>query len=116
MDWLKCRTKQIIEGCKEPIKPTSPLNKGINATSAYTPDATHTYGAQWTRDFQYTVMGAPQLMDEVSVKASVRYTFAGMRADGCMPDRVQIDGLSVMSPDGALPGNARNPEHDHACE
>lgn len=37
-------------------------------------------------------------MDEASVKASVRYTFAGMRADGCMPDRVQIDGMSVMAP------------------
>ena len=37
-------------------------------------------------------------MDEASVKASVRYTFAGMRGDGCMPDRVQIDGMSVMAP------------------
>ena len=116
VEWLSCRTAQIIKGCVEGVLPTSPLNKGINATSAYTPDATHTYGAQWTRDFQYTVSGAPELMDERSVKASVRYTFAGMRADGCMPDRVQIDGMSVMAPGGMLPGNARNPNHDHAWD
>ena len=101
--WLSCRTTEIIEGCKLPILPTSPLNKGINATSAYTPDASHGYGAQWTRDFQYTVSGAYSIMDEKSVKASVRYTFAGMSPEGCMPDRVQADGKSVMSPGG--PGN-----------
>ena len=52
---------------------------GINATSAYTPDATHTYGAQWTRDFQYTVSGAAELMDERSVKASVRSVVQPLR-------------------------------------
>eukprot|EP00947_MAST-08B_sp_MAST-8B-sp1_P000726 g726.t1 len=88
-----------------------------NATVAYTPDATHSYGAQWTRDFYYMVAGAPELMDEAKVKASVRYTFAGQReADGCMPDRVQIDGQSVMSPGAMLPGNKRNPAHDHAWD
>ena len=55
-------------------------------------------------------------MDEASVKASVRYTFAGQREDGCMPDRVQIDGMSVMAPGGMEPGNARNPSHDHAWD
>jgi hypothetical protein len=117
IEWLSCRTKQIIDGCKEAILPTSPLNKGINATSTYTPDATHSYGAQWTRDFQYMVSGASDLMDAESVKSSVRYTFAGQRkSDGCMPDRVQIDGQSVMSPGGMLPNNTRNPSHDHAWD
>ena len=100
VEWLSCRTGQIIAGCKLPILPTSPLNKGINASSCYTPDASHGYGAQWTRDFQYTVSGASALMDEASVKASVRYTFAGMSPEGCMPDRVQADGKSVLSPGG----------------
>lgn len=59
-------------GCGDNHKHMCPPS-GINATSAYTPDATHTYGAQWTRDFQYTVSGASELMDELSVKASVRY-------------------------------------------
>lgn len=40
-----------------------------------------------------------------------RYTFAGMRADGCMPDRVQIDGLSVTAP-----GQATSPMADHAWD
>lgn len=100
VEWLSCRTKQIIEGCTLPITPTSPLNKGINASVAYTPDASHGYGAQWTRDFQYTVSGASGLMDEASVKASVRYTFAGMSAQGCMPDEVHADGKVVLSPGG----------------
>ena len=114
--WLTCRTKMIVEGCREPIHADSPLRRGNNATLAYTPDASHGYNAQWTRDFQYTVSGASELMDAESVKKSVRYTFAGQRADGCMPDRVQIDGLSVMAPDGAMPGNKRNPNHDHAWD
>lgn len=106
LDWLTCRTKEIIAGCKLRILPTSPINKGINASFAYTPDASHGYGAQWTRDFQYTVAGAWQLMDEASVKKSVRYTFAGQRADGCMPDRVQVDGASIMNPGSIAYGHA----------
>jgi hypothetical protein len=44
--------QQITSGCREPIRAdNNPTNKGINATQAYTPDATHSYGAQWTRDF-----------------------------------------------------------------
>ena len=106
--WLECRARQIIEGCRMPIDPASPLRKTNNATLLYTPDATHAYGAQWTRDFQYTVAGASELMDEVTVKRAVRYTFAGQRADGCMPDRVEGEGNSVMSPDGYLRVN-------HSC-
>ena len=34
-----------------------------------------------------------------------------MRADGCMPDRVQIDGKSVMGP-----GQASSPMADHAWD
>lgn len=45
-------------------------------------------------------------MDEASVKRSVRYTFAGQRPDGCMPDRVQADGLSVMNPGSIASGHA----------
>eukprot|EP00041_Stephanoeca_diplocostata_P023209 m.565514 g.565514 ORF g.565514 m.565514 type:complete len:555 (+) comp22245_c0_seq1:229-1893(+) len=118
IDWLKCKSHRIINGSRIRILPTSILNRGLNATYAYTPDASHSYGAQWTRDFAYTVLGgAPDLMDEHEVKQSVRYTFRGQRAsDGCMPDRVQIDGMSVMSPGGMMPNNGRNPQHDHAWD
>lgn len=57
------------------------------------------------------IMGAASVMDPIEVKKSVRYTFAGQRADGCMPDRVQVDGLSVMSPGGTGHGFA-----DHAID
>eukprot|EP00656_Telonema_subtile_P029788 TRINITY_DN32869_c0_g1_i1.p1 TRINITY_DN32869_c0_g1~~TRINITY_DN32869_c0_g1_i1.p1 ORF type:complete len:436 (-),score=61.60 TRINITY_DN32869_c0_g1_i1:175-1482(-) len=115
IEWLANRTSSIIQGCKETILPSGHQRLG-NATVAFTPDATHSYGAQWTRDFQYTVAGASALMDELTVKASVRYTFAGMRADGCMPDRVQTDGMSVMAPGMMQPGNRPNPDHDHAWD
>jgi hypothetical protein len=36
--WLRCRTKAVIEGCREKIQPNSPLNKlGVNATWAFVP-------------------------------------------------------------------------------
>jgi hypothetical protein len=112
--WLRwglfaCRSRQIIQGCRPPIEKGVARNAGINASFAFTPDASHGYGAQWTRDFAYTIAGgAPGLMDAASVKAAVRYTFAGMRADGCVPDRVQVDGASIYSPGGG--GWRRGPE------
>ena len=33
VEWLSCRTAQIIKGCVEDILPTSKLNKGINGPS-----------------------------------------------------------------------------------
>eukprot|EP00035_Acanthoeca_spectabilis_P010127 m.178729 g.178729 ORF g.178729 m.178729 type:complete len:247 (+) comp14930_c0_seq5:3479-4219(+) len=51
VEWLRCRAAGITAGCREPIAggASNPTNRGINATYAYTPDATHSYGAQWTR-------------------------------------------------------------------
>jgi hypothetical protein len=68
--------------------------------SRFTPDASSSYGAQWTRDFAYALRNAPDLFggngSEVTA-ASIQYTFAGQRADGCMPDRVQADGACVRA-------------------
>jgi glycogen debranching enzyme len=103
VDWLSCRTAQIISGCQI---------SGVNDTKIYTPDASLSYGAQWTRDFQYMVSGAaPGMLDERSIKQAVRYQFNGQRADGCMPDRVQADGKPVFSP-----GAASAPFADHAWD
>ena len=33
VEWLSCRTEQIIKGCVEKILPTSVLNRGINGTA-----------------------------------------------------------------------------------
>ena len=89
-----------MDGCRERVQPNSTLFRRTAARPrwAYTPDATHSYGAQWTRDFYYAVAGAPELLNATDVAAAVRYTFAGQRADGCMPDRVKVDGESVMAP------------------
>ena len=115
--WLGCCTQQIIEGSRLAILPSSPLNVGLNATWVWTPDASESYGAQWTRDFAYAVSYAPELFaNATDVKRAVRYSFRGQRADGCMPDRVQADGQSVMSPGRMLPGNKPNPEHNHAWD
>lgn len=34
VEWLSCRSEQIIKGCVESILPTSPLNKGVNGKPA----------------------------------------------------------------------------------
>lgn len=46
VDWLRCKSHRIINGSRIGILPTSILNRGLNATNAYTPDASHSYGAQ----------------------------------------------------------------------
>eukprot|EP01052_Picozoa_sp_SAG31_P008050 SAG31_NODE_397_length_16251_cov_7.922486_3_plen_570_part_00 len=121
-NWLACRTRQIVDGCREPVVAdnNSIFSKGWPSNAprppwVFTPDATHSYGAQWTRDFYYAVAGAPDLMNATEVVASVRYTFAGQRADGCMPDRVQVDGSAVMAPGpfGPAEGGVRL---DHALD
>eukprot|EP00937_MAST-01D_sp_MAST-1D-sp2_P005053 g5053.t1 len=113
--WLECTARRIVAGCLEPIPstPNNPLNNasGANATVVFTPDATHSYGAQWTRDFYYALSGAPGLLDADLALRSVRYTFAGQRADGCMPDRVTTAGVAVYGP-----GPATDPMADHAWD
>ena len=51
VDWLSCRSQQIIKGCVENILPTSPLNKGINGKLAR-PTSTANCFAQRTGLFQ----------------------------------------------------------------
>jgi hypothetical protein len=102
--WLERRTREIVAACQLP---------GPGNTTLFTPDATHSYGAQWTRDFAYAVMFAPDTLPSGSiVRAAVRATFGGQRAaDGCMPDRVQADGTAVYSP-----GSTASPFADHAID
>ena len=101
-DWLRERTSEIIEGC---------TLLASDGTTIFTPDATHSYGAQWTRDFQYLVECSPELLAKDTTQRAIRYTFQGQRSDGCMPDRVQADGRSVYGP-----GAASSPAADHAID
>ena len=94
--WLTCRARQIVDGSRMPLQ----AKNSSGPRWLFTPDATHSYGRQWTRDFYYTVSGAPELMDlyAADVAASVRFTFAAQRADGCMPDSVEANGTPHMAP------------------
>ena len=51
------------------------------------------------------------LWDAGELHNAVRATFGGQRGDGCMPDRVQSDGLAVYSP-----GGGARPFSDHAWD
>ena len=119
--WLACRANEMVKGCTEPLSPSA-ASHASGATVAFTPDASQAYGAQWTRDFYYTVRTVagipaalpffPAALNGSSVAASVRFTFTGQRArDGCMPDRVQTDGSPVYSP-----GGVTTPLADHAWD
>lgn len=77
----------------------------------HTPDGVGNYKALWTRDFYYMVEYAGDLMDPSEIKASIHYLINGQREDGCMPDRVNIDGKPVYSP-----GPDNNPMADHALD
>jgi hypothetical protein len=68
-----------------------------NGVVLFTPDGEAHYGALWTRDFAYMVENAFDLLDADEVRAAIEYLLHGQRADGCIPDRVQVDGLPVYS-------------------
>ena len=55
---------------------------GIFRCRLFTPDASESYGAQWTRDFAYMLMEASDLIDMSLVKAAIEITIGGVRADG----------------------------------
>jgi len=89
--WLKNEVKRQIEGCKR---------IAFDGTVLYTPDGKGHYDALWTRDFSYMVKNAGDMMPLNEIENAMRYLFRGQRADGAMPDRVQIDGLPVYYPGG----------------
>eukprot|EP00697_Spironema_sp_BW2_P014990 gnl/Spiro4/5676_TR2900_c0_g1_i1.p1 gnl/Spiro4/5676_TR2900_c0_g1~~gnl/Spiro4/5676_TR2900_c0_g1_i1.p1 ORF type:complete len:355 (+),score=78.21 gnl/Spiro4/5676_TR2900_c0_g1_i1:30-1067(+) len=102
--WLCQTTRDILTGC---------LLVATDGTKIFTPDASASYGAQWTRDFAYAVEHAPALLQSmeragtgVRVADAIRYTFKRQRADGCIPDRVTADGEGVFSPGNKMADHA----------
>jgi hypothetical protein len=85
--------------------------KGADGTWIHTPDGVGNYKALWTRDFYYMVEYAGDLMDPGEIKASIYYLLNGQRDDGCIPDRVNIEGEAVYSP-----GPPGKPMADHALD
>ena len=100
--WMKKATLKQLKGCRV---------KGAGGTWIHTPDGVGNYKALWTRDSYYMVEYAGDLMTPEDIKASIYYLINGQREDGCIPDRVNSEGLPVYSP--GAPGN---PLADHAVD
>lgn len=69
-------------------------------TTIFTPDASSSYGAQWTRDFAMAVINAAPALKaaKLDVRAAVAYTLDRVSASGVAPDRVQANGEAVFAP------------------
>ena len=87
--WLSEKTREVLKGC---------VLKGHDGTELFTPDASRHYTALWTRDFAYMIEQAGDLIPNAQQKAAVNYLLRGQRADGCMPDRVTVEGRAVYGP------------------
>ena len=66
----------------------------------FTPDASSSYGAQWTRDFAMAVINAAPALKatKLNVSAAVAYTLERVTASGVAPDRVQANGAPIFAP------------------
>jgi len=102
VQWMLEATIQQLSGCRI---------QGENGIWIHTPDGVGNYKALWTRDFYYMVEYAADLMDPKEIKESIHYLINGQREDGCIPDRVNIDGKAVYSP-----GSDHSPMADHALD
>ena len=100
--WLHMETKRQVAGSR--IKSDS----GI---WLHTPDGIGHYKALWTRDYYYFVKYAGEFIDDANLKASIQYILDGQREDGCVPDRVNVDGKPIYSP-----GGDKKPLADHALD
>ncbi len=88
IDWLTTTAQRELAGCQIEAQ---------DGTRLYTPDGEGNYRALWTRDFAYMVENAWDLLPVSDVRACLSVLLKGQRADGCIPDRVQADGLAVYS-------------------
>lgn len=77
----------------------------------HTPDGVGNYHALWVRDFEYMVEYAGDLLDPKEIEASILYLLNGQRDDGCMPDRVNKQGVAVYGP-----GAENSQLADHALD
>ncbi len=101
-DWLVAETTRQLDG-----------SRVLSDTGIWlhTPDGIGHYKALWTRDFYYYLKFAGDLISKEQAKASLIYTAAGQRVDGCIPDRVNAQGIPIYSP-----GGENNPLADHAMD
>ncbi|MBI1257169.1 MAG: hypothetical protein GC204_06835 [Chloroflexi bacterium] len=86
--WLTEACRDMLQRCRI---------TAYDGTALFTPDGVANYHALWTRDFSYMVENAGDLIDPAEIRAAIRYLLNGQREDGCIPDRVQGDGIAVYS-------------------
>jgi hypothetical protein len=82
-----------------------------DGTTVFYADGSKHYNLIYTRGFAYIYDFAGDLIRDEDARAFLDYQIAGQRADGCMPDRVDSDGLAIYSP-----GGKNNPLADHALD
>lgn len=89
--WLVNTTASFLRKCEL---------TGVGNVTLFTPDASSSYGAQWTRDFTMALSSVPSLFRAlpINVSASVAYTLSRVEPSGRVPDRVQANGAAVFSP------------------
>ena len=88
--WLQNTTARFLLGCQL---------RGVGGATLYTPDASSSYGAQWTRDFTMALAAAPRSFPPgANVSASVAYSLSRVTPQGVVPDRVQANGAAVFAP------------------
>lgn len=88
VEWLREAAVLELAGCQI---------QAHDGTVLYTPDGEGNYHALWTRDFAYMVANAWDLFPVEDIRACITILLGGQREDGCVPDRVQADGLAVYS-------------------
>lgn len=89
--WLQNATASFLVSCQLP--------SSVANLSIFTPDASSSYGAQWTRDFTMALAAAPRSFPQrADVAAAVAFSLARVTPQGMVPDRVQADGRAVFAP------------------
>ena len=102
MNWMRNYTKELVKSNRGQLE---------NGTTVFYADKKKHYNLIFTRGFAYIYQFTGNLIKPEDAKAFIEYQLAGQRADGCMPDRVDSDGLAIYSP-----GSKNDPLADHAMD
>jgi len=102
VEWMRNYTKGLVDSN------SGQLDDG---TRVFFADKKKHYNLIFTRGFAYIYEFTGNLIKNEDAKAFIEYQLAGQREDGCMPDRVDSDGLAIYSP-----GSKNNPLADHAMD
>lgn len=89
-----------VEWMREKMKGLMVTNTGKldNGTPVFYGDGNKNYNLIYIRGFEYLYEFAHDLIPHENASAFLEYQLNGQRADGCIPDRVDSDGLAIYSP------------------